>query len=271
MDYEEEAFKRLKKRAEQYIKYCEENNLEKPEETATQIAVKQYMHRINCGGHALEIDNRFFPNEEELSNYVSGLLDRFSFIRLLGDEPLHDDEYIVFYRFMEYEKNQGRNEGHHFIKVEDDGLVTEKFGDGELQIFQGWHEKYKNSPEVVFAVKKNHEHFFDSRLDLTDFEGGLNFEGTVSKAIVDKNNSFSYHSHNYRLKKIPNGNVVVLDKNEEVVASVLTDGVETAVEILEGKEEYVENLSGPVEPIIQNGKLINFNDFKEKSKEKKDR
>ena len=31
-------------------------------------------------------------NGEKINNYISGLLEKFDFIRLLGDEPLQDDE-----------------------------------------------------------------------------------------------------------------------------------------------------------------------------------
>lgn len=272
MGFEEESFERLKERAKRYIEACEEQNLEKPNETATEIAVEHFKRRLNCGGHAFEIDNCFFPNGEKLSNYVSSILDTFSFVRLLGDEPLHEDEYLVFYRFMDYEENEGRNEGHHFVKVEEDGLVTEKFGSEEFQIFQGWHDRYKNSPEVVFAVKKEHEHYFDSRFSLTELTGGLDFEQTISKAIIEKNNSFSYHSHDYRLKKAKEDEVVVIDKKGEIIAHVLTDGTDASAEVVKGKENYVENLSGPVKPIIQNGKLINIDEFKQKkTKDEMDR
>ena len=277
MGFEEEFFELLKGRAEKfkeaYLKEYGPVEDMKPSDgswyelnvnNTTRIAVSRFHDRINCGGYAFEIDNCFFPNGEEFSNYISSILDNFNFIRLLGDEPLHDDEYLVFYRFIDFEKNEGKNNGHHFVKVEEDGVVVHKCGDGKPMIFEGWNERYNNSPEAVFAVKKNHDHYFDSRLSLTDFQGGLNFEQTVSKAIVDSSNDFSYHSHNYRLKKSQEGEVFVTDKNGEIVADVLTDGTETAVQVLDGKEGYVENYSGPVKPIIENGKLINYDDYKEK-------
>ncbi|MBR3324765.1 MAG: hypothetical protein IKG14_01785 [Clostridia bacterium] len=277
MGFEEESLERLKGRAELYKEaYLRENGKKedmKPGDRAyyefnventTKNAVMRFHDRLNCGGYAFEIDNCFFPNGEKLSNYVSSVLDKFDFIRLLGDEPLHDDEYLVFYRIIDFEKNNGRNKGHHFVKVEQDGLVVEKNGAGRPLIFDKWHERYKESPEVVFAVKKDHNHYFDSRHSLTSFSGGLDFEQTVSKAIDEKNNSFSYHSHKYQLKKAQDGDAVVVDINGEIIADVLTDGVDTAVQITEGKEDYVENFSGPVKPIIKNGKLINLSEFKDK-------
>lgn len=285
MSFEEEFFELLKARAEMrkndFIdEYGTEEELDSTDrlwyeinfKNTTKTALSRFNDRINCGGYAFEMDACFFPNGEEFSNYISGILDNFKFIRLLGDELLHDDEYLVFYRFINFEENDRKNEGHHFVKVEDDGLVVEKFGCGAPMIFEGWKESYKNSPEVVFAVKKNHDHYFDSKTAITDFAGGLNFEQAVSKAIVNSSNDFSYHSHNYRLKKSQEGEVFVTDKNGEIVADVLTDGTETAVQIFDGKEEYVENYSGPVKPIIEKGKLINYDDFKEnKSKDVVDR
>ena len=275
MGFEEEFFLILKERAEKLKKfYLKEHKgkMSKEEkkyyklniDNTTRTAISRFHDRINCGGYALEIDNCFFPNGERFSNYVSSLLNKFNFIRLLGDEPLHDDEYLVFYRFIDFEKNKGENHGHHFVKVEKDGTVVEKFGAGRPMIFNGWDERYKDSPEVVFAVKENHDHYFDSRGELTEFRNGLDFEETVSKAIIEKNNSFSYHSHNYKLKINKNGEVIIVDKNDNKVAEVLTDGEETAVQIIDGKEDYVENLRGPVTPIIEEGKLVNYQEFKEK-------
>lgn len=276
MGFEEEFFEILKKRAEEFKKfyienYGKEENMtlndrsyyERNYKNSTKVAVSRFNDRINCGGYALEMDACFFPNGEKFSNYISSLLDNFKFIRLLGDEPLHDDEYLVFYRFINFEQNNGSNHGHHFIKVEDDGLVVEKFGCGKPVIFQGWDKRYQDSPEVVFAVKKNHNHYFDSRGSLTNFKGGLDFEETVSTAIIEKSNSFTYHSHNYSLKKKQNGEAVVVDKNGDIVAEILTDDNVVVVDVVNGKEDYIENLTGPVKPIIQNGKLINFKEFKQ--------
>lgn len=282
MGFEEEFFELMKTRAEALKKYYKELYGEEDEMTeearklyeeeykdSTEVAVKRFHDRLNCGGYALEIDNTFYPNGEEFSNYISSILDTFDFVRLLGDEPLQDDEYLVFYRFIDYDENNGQNKGHHFIKVEDDGLVVEKNGREKPRIFTQWHERYSTSPEAVFAVKKNHDHYFDSKKSLTRFSGGLNFEQSVSKALEEHSNSFSYHSHDYELKKDKNGNIVVTDKHGDIVANITVKGDENIVDIAEGKEDYVENLTGPVKPIIENGRLVNFKQFK-RSKEKED-
>lgn len=277
MGFEEEYLKLMIQRAEafkEYYKkeYGEEDEMSQADRSfyqinykdSTKVALRRFYDRLNCGGYAFEIDNCFFPNGEGFSNYISSLLETFDFIRLLGDEPLKDDEYLVFYRFMDYEKNGGKNKGHHFIRVNSDGLVVEKNGYGKPMIFTGWHKRYENSPEAVFAVKKRHNHFFDSRKTLTAFSGGLDFPQSVSKAIEERSNSFSYHSHNYQLKKNASGDVVIINKDGEIVAELIDqEGDKPIVRIIEGKEGYVENLSGPVRPIIQNGMLINIEQFRQ--------
>ena len=60
--------------------------------------------------------------------------------------------------------------------------------------------------------------------------------------------------------------MVVINKDLEVVASVLTDGTETSVQVAKGTEDYIENLSGPVKPVIINGKLMNYSEFKKEKK-----
>ena len=247
---------------ETYPKAIYEEKLKSP----TKRTITGFNKRMNCGGYALEIDGCLFPNGDTLGGYVSSLLKRYKFIRLLGDRPLQDDEYLVFYRFIEYERNKGRNNGHHFIKVNDDGLVVEKFGSEPLRIFKGWNERYKDSPEVAFAVKKEHDNEIDSELDMwfnwIEIKKGLDFEGSIYQAILQRNNQFEYHGHNFRLKKSSEDELFITDEKGEIVAEVLVEGKDIAVGIKEGKEEYVENYSGPVKPIIENGRLVNLEQFK---------
>lgn len=247
---------------EQYPRTVYEENLKYP----TKRTITGFNKRMNCGGYALEIDGCLFPNGDTLEGYVSSLLERYKFIRLLGDRPLQDDEYLVFYRFFEYEENNGRNNGHHFIKVNDDGLVVEKCGSEQLRIFEGWDERFEDSPEVTFAVKKEHDNEIDSELDMwfnwIEIKKGLDFEGSIYQAILQKSNQFDYHGHTFRLKKSSEEELFITDEKGEIVAEVLVEGKDIAVGIKEGKEEYVENYSGPVKPIIENGKLVNLDEFK---------
>ena len=241
-------------------------------EPVTKNAIRGFTKRINCGGYALEIDGCFFPNGDTLSGYVSAILDRYKFIRLLGDTPLQDDEYLVFYRFQDCEGKNDRNDGHHFIKVNDDGLVVEKCGAEVPQIFEGWHYSYEESPEVTFAVKKSHNSEFDYELEglfhWLEIEKGLDFEGSVLRSILQKSNEFEYHNHSFRLKKSTEEELFVTDDKGEIVADVLVEGEDIVVEIREGKEEYVENFSGPIKPIIENGRLVNLDEFKRKDRER---
>ncbi|MBR3162568.1 MAG: hypothetical protein IKF17_00495 [Clostridia bacterium] len=235
-------------------------------EDITQYTIKGFNKRMNCGGYALEIDGCFFPNGDSLSGYVSAILDKYKFVRLLGDQPLEDDEYLVFYRFYDYVENKGKNNGHHFIKVNDDGLVVEKCGSESVRIFEGWNERFEDSPEVAFAVKKDHDNEIDNELDFwfnwITIDRGLDFEGSVLQSILKRSNQFEYHCHEYSLKKSAEDELYVVNNDGQIVADVLVEGEDIAVGIREGKEEYVENFSGPVKPVIENGRLVNFNEFK---------
>lgn len=235
------------------------------------LTIRELNDRLNCGGYALQIDGCIYPNSDKFSNYISALLERFPFVRLLGDEPLKDDEYLVFYRFSDYEENGGINDGHHFIRVDDDGLVVEKNNNEVPQIFSDWEDYFKDSPEAVFAVKKEHNALFDESEEQLGFsywlKKGLDFNGSVSKAIKGEKNQFSYHCHNYRLKKSEEGLIVVVDDKGEIVADVIKDSDETCAIVRYEKLSYVENLTGPVKPIIKNGRLVNLSDFKQKTNE----
>lgn len=286
MDFEETIYKIVRRKADiqrrRFIrKYGTLKNMtelgrkvyKKKYENVTEHAIKGFNKRMNCGGYALEIDSFLLPNGDSLSGYVSSILERYKFVRLLGDMPLQDDEYLVFYRFYKYTKNQGKNKGHHFIKVNDDGLVVEKCGDGAPRIFESWDENYTDSPEVVFAVKKDHNGEIDPNLE-KDFkwlkiEAGLDFQGSVERALLQKSNQFEYHGHLFRLKKSVN-QVYVTTEEGKIVANVVIEREKFRLELRKNQEDYVENLSGPVKPIIKNGKLINIDEFK-KIREDQDR
>lgn len=279
MDFEEKLYKIIMrqsriKRFQYLMKHGSESEMqpydkavyEKNYKSPTKRTITGFNKRMNCGGYALEIDGCLFPNGDTLDGYVSSLLERYKFIRLLGNEPLQNDEYLVFYRFFEYEENNGRNNGHHFIKVNDDGLVVEKCGSEPPRIFEGWDERFKDSPEVAFAVKKEHDNEIDSEIDMwfnwIEIKEGLDFEGSIYQAILQKNNQFEYHGHKFRLKKSSEDEIFITDEKGEIVAEVLVEGEDIAVGIKEGKEGYVENYAGPVKPIIENGRLVNLAEFK---------
>lgn len=212
-------------------------------------------YAINCGGYALKIDECVFPQgQRDFGATVSVLLDKFPFIRLLGDEPLQDDEYLVMYRAKD-------GSGHHFVRVDSDGVIREKHECHEPQIFENWGS-LEDCPEAVFAVKKDHPMFdYDYRY-VNDRPRGLNFEESVAKAVSQRQNEFAYHGRTYSLKKNAAGDPIVVNASGEMVAEMLTDDDFTMTEVVSGKEDEVENLSGGIRPIIRNGVLVNHDEYK---------
>ena len=214
--------------------------------------------RINCGGYALKIDQRVFPTyQSNINASISTILERFPFVRLLGNTKLQEDEYLVIYRAPE-----GKNTGHHFIRVDSDGTVREKDGNGEPRIFNGWSEGLQDAKEALFAVKKEHKMFgYDYKIN-HDNTNGLDFEGCFGQAIRNKQNSFSFHNQKYFLKKTSEGDIVVINEEGEIVADGFVVDNESIVEVRKGKRESVENLSRGPKPVIINGKLVNLSQYR---------
>jgi len=48
-----------------------------------------------------------------------------------------------------------------------------------------------------------------------------------------------------------------------IVANVITDEEEYLIETVEEKNDYIENFSGNIKPIIEDGYLLNRNEFVE--------
>lgn len=233
------------------------------EENIKKDAIHWANEKINCGGYALKIDVWLnATNQENFSQSISSILNRFPFVRLLGDKPLKDDEYLVIYRAPE-----GKNTGHHFIRVDSDSTIREKDGNNEPRIFESWGN-LEECPEAIFAVKKEHEMFGYDFLKVNhNYEKGLDFEETINKSIRERHNSFSYHNHNFSLKKSKEDEIFAIDENGQIVADIIVDESECLVEAREEKRDYIENTSGFEKPIIKDGKLINFEEFKkEKTK-----
>ncbi|MCI9177166.1 MAG: hypothetical protein HFJ28_00925 [Clostridia bacterium] len=201
---------------------------------------------INCGGYALKVDTCVFPSDADFDTRVSGILDNFPFVRLLGDTELQEDEYLVLYR--------ARRAGHHFIRIEEDGTVTEKNGSDEPQKFQDW-ETLRQAPEAVFAVKKEHDmNYFKKRGSIViPEENSKNFEQTVWEAMQNRKNTFTYHNHNYRLKKATEETIYICS-GEEIVAEMITNGEEYDLEIRPEKERYVSNTQPKRPIVIKDGK-----------------
>lgn len=210
-----------------------------------------FNQRINCGGYALKVDTCVFSKNGSFEKAVSSILDTFPFARLLGDSNLLDDEYLFLYR-------KGENKGHHFIRVEDNGTVTEKYEANSPQIFNGWGN-LSASPEAVFAVKKEHNIEFPEGTIMIPLESSMDFEETVLNAIKNKQNSFSYHNHNYNFKKSDN-DFIYICSNSTVIAKMLLDNKSFDIEIEPDKKDFVSNTKPSTPIVIENGVLQKAND-----------
>lgn len=239
-----------------------ENIHKKLEDIIKEEACRFFNKRINCGGYALKIDQWFYPTEQSnFSKSVSSILEKFPFVRLLGDKLLEDDEYLVIYRAP-----KGENTGHHFIRVDSDAIVREKNGDEEPRIFKDWGN-LKDCEEALFAVKKEHKMFGYNSEEINYNHEGLDFNESVAKAISEQQNLFSYHNHSFCLKKSKQEEVFVTTTDGHIVAYVVADKDDCLVEVIESEKKYVENTSGAINPIINNGRLINYEQFKSKSRD----
>ena len=118
----------------------------------------------------------------------------------------------------------------------------------------------ENSPEAVFAVKKEHEmwYFKQEPNIVIPSKTSMNFEETVFSAIKQQQNSFDYHNHCYVFKKSKNGTVYICS-NSEIVAEMIIDGDEYDIEIKDGKQSYISNTQPKVPIVIKNGKYQGFN------------
>lgn len=76
---------------------------------------------------------------------------------------------------------------------------------------------------------------------------------------------FSYHNHSFCMKKSKQDEVFVTTIEGQIVAYVIIDENDCLVEIIESQKRYVENFSGAINPIICNGKLMNFEQFKSRN------
>lgn len=205
-----------------------------------------FNQRINCGGYALKVDACIFSKNGSFEKAVSSILDTFPFARLLGDSNLQDDEYLVLYR-------KEKNKGHHFIRVEDDGTITEKYEANSPQKFNGWGN-LSDSPEAVFAVKKEHDINFPEGTIMIPKETSMDFEESVINAIENKQNSFSYHNHNYNFKKSDDGFIYIFS-NSTLIAKMLLDDKSFDIEIEPDKKDFVSNTKPSIPIVIENGVL----------------
>jgi len=234
--------------------------------TLEECAKSYFNMRINCGGYALEIDLCVFnDNTKNFEQNVSELLEKLPFIRLLGDTELTDDEYIVLYR-------AAPECGHHFVKIKD-GKMTDKNGCGDVKEFTDW-SSLTNAPQAVFAVRKEHpivfKDYFSGKKSITlriNGETGKDFDDTVKDSILNKQNTFSYHNHDYSLKFNKETNQKLVYSNGRLIGEILEDGDETIVVINDEEKDYVSNTKSTNRTYLE---VIKKYEDKTKAKENKD-
>lgn len=242
-----------------------QNIHEKLEKCIDKESTYWFNQMINCGGYALKVDRWIEPTRKnDAGQAVSTILNQYNFVRLLGDTRLEEDEYMVIYR-----TRKGENTGHHFIRIDEDGVIREKDGSNNPKLFSEWSMKSKEKNECVdyiFAVKKEHKMFGYESSDVN--YNGKNFEESTEEAIRNKQNQFLYHCQKFFLKKSEQDQIYVAMETGRIVAEVLVDGDECIVDVNPENEGFVENYMGKVKPIIENGKLINYAEFQKNRQSK---
>lgn len=259
--FDEEVIERWEKEIDEKVQYC-------------------FNDSINCGGYAFKIDQCFLVHTlkeenaerkvvKEDARVISSYLEKFPFIRLLGDTKLEDDEYMVIYRTVPGHAFYER----HFIRVEKDGTITEKDGNGPVRKFEKWTPAFQSEDdavEIIFAVKDEHPMFGYTSEDVNNNYNGKNFEQTVEQAIKEKRNVLLYHCKEYFLKKDKEENIVVCSaegSENVIVADVLLnneedENIECVTVIREEYKKIIENYEGKIKPVIIDGKLANYDSFR---------
>ncbi len=131
--------------------------------------------KINCGGYSFKVDTCIEPPyPKSVEGKLAFLVGRFPFARLLDGE-VAEDEYLVIYRAVE--------EGHHFIRVDSDGVVREKDLNNPPQVFDGWAESLADAYEAEFAVKKDHEMFDYDYLETNTCDRNLQVPEKVKEYV----------------------------------------------------------------------------------------
>jgi hypothetical protein len=224
-------------------------------DTLHSSALSTFDNSVNCGSYALEIDQPIYPfGYTDVNKNVSCILNNFPFVRLLGDSQLKDDEYMVLY------KANSAGYGHHFVKVDETGKLTEKDGSKPVGDFTDW-SKNLDSDVAVFAVKKKHNNFGYHQNDIRQYSTkDVCFSDSLSRAIAARQNFFSYRGTKYSLKKDEHGAIIVV-ANGQLVATSLKDKDHLSLTFAEGQEARINKLS-PKNPLqIVNGVITNYSDY----------
>lgn len=233
----------------------------------------EYMSQIqNCGGYALEIPVCIWPvNNYTFEEKVLRIMDLYPFVRLLSDSELKEDEYIVRYR--------AQGNGHHFIKITDNGEIIEKNSSGLPQKFNSW-ETLEDAPEAVFAVVKQEYRdekmkklpqcnrnmcLDDDAYECTEdgyteiitrtAEKPATFDRTLKEAYNNRNSTFTYNNKKFSLKieKDDKDLIYICDENA-ILGTVYTEGETFIIEIEKEKENAIFGFKPTSEIQINNSK-----------------
>ena len=211
---------------------------------------------LNDGSYALEIDTVVLPfGYSDINKSVSCILNNFPFVRLLGNTRLKSNEYLVLY------KSDKSGNKHHFVKVDSDNNLLEKNNEFPVQYFEGWDESL-DSPTVVFAVKKKHKNFGYHFMDIKVYpDNDLNFQETLAQALKYKNDFFTYRGRTFKYST--NDDVIKIEYNGNHVANAFYEDDELIIESKPSNEKIINSLFPNEAPIIQDGKLMNIDSFRE--------
>ena len=211
---------------------------------------------LNDGSFALEIDTLLLPfGYSDINKTVSCILNNFPFVRLLGNTRLKSNEYLVFYRT----DKTGNN--HHFVKVDQNNDLIEKNNENIVQYFEKWDDKL-DSPLVVFAVKKKHKNFGYHFMDIKVYpDNDLNFQDSLAQALKYKQEFFMYRGRSFNYSQ--NDDVIKIEYNGNYIANAYYDNEDLVIESKPSNEKIINSLCPNEQPLIENGKLMNIEDYKE--------
>lgn len=221
----------------------------------------------NCGGYALQIPICIFSgNNYTFEEQVFRIMELYPFVRLLSDTELKDNEYIVKFR-------SGKT-GHHFIRVDEKGYVTDKHESNFPSEFQGWGT-LENDPEAVFAVMKqeyrssdvkdlpqcNRDMFLNDDAYYEIEEDGykdirtkqaikpLTFSDRLQEAYNNRQSSLFYQGKTFYLKINKNDpELIYICNDREVLGELCADANEFILELNEEKKNIIFGFQ-PSKPI----------------------
>lgn len=218
----------------------------------------KYMSQLqNCGGYALEIPICIWPvNNYTFEEKVLRIMNLYPFVRLLSNSELKQNEYIVIYRAQE--------NGHHFIKLTDNGEAIEKDASNLPQKFNGW-KTLENAPEAVFAVVKqeyrdetikklpqcNRNMYLDNDAyeytegDYTEImtrkaEKPATFDRILMETYKNRKSTFTYNNKEFSLKvETGEKDLIYICNKDYILGTVCTDGETFLIELDEEKKDII--------------------------------